>query len=349
MNSVFAAAHRRYLLPGLIAVGLMFAPTLAHAQKSTVASALPRGSDGHPDLQGVWTNASLTTLERPARYASTTLTPEEVEQARRTDPMYVLQVTDDAATTPKTGLLNGKDLRSGDGYNTFWIDPGTQFGVVRGKARTAWITDPADGRIPYNPAGRALAAANEAKMGFSDPEARPLADQCLATTGRTGPPMVGGLYNNHYQIVATQTHVVIYTEMISHARIVPLGVEHMRNGERPLFGDSIGRWEGDTLVIETTHFHLRRAWQALPAYLSENAKVTERLTRVSPTEILYAFTVEDPVFYARAWSGEETWRLVPDQVYEYACHEGNYAMTGILQGARVREKLGLPLEQGTEE
>lgn len=308
----------------------------------------PLANDGRPDLQGVWTNASITTLERSDRYQSTVLSPEEVEAATADHPQVVRQATDDNQKL-SDGLLDGSDLARGRGYNAFWIDPGTRFGVVKGETRTAWIIDPPDGRIPYHEAGRKLAAEANARLGYSDPESRPLNDRCLATGGRTGPPMVNGLYNNHYQIVQTPGHVVIHTEMISHARVIPLRDRHTTPETQPLFGDSIARWEGDALVIETTNFNPYHSWQDHPAYLSADAKVTERFSRVSDNELLYEFTVDDPVYYAQPWRGEETWLRDDERVYEFACHEGNYAMEGILMGARVREKLGEELEEANEE
>jgi hypothetical protein len=248
-------------------------------------------------------------------------------------------------------LLTGRDLLAGRGYNAFWIDPGTRFGVVKGETRTAWITDPPDGKIPFSEAGRKLAHENEARLGYSDPEYRPLPDRCLATGGRTGPPMINGLYNNHYQIVQTPTHVLIHTEMISHARVIPLRRDHQKAAPalQPLFGDSIAWWEGDKLVIESTNFSPYHKWQDHPAYLSEKAKVTEKFSRVSTSELLYEFTVDDPVFYSKPWKGEITYWNDGERIYEYACHEGNYAMTGILAGARVREAKGLPLDQANDE
>lgn len=309
----------------------------------------PRTPDGRPDLQGTWTNASITTLERADRYKSTVLTSDEVEQATRDHPQLVRMRTEDIANTPATGLLTGRDLLMGRGYNAFWIDPGTHFGVVRGVVRTAWITDPPDGKIPYSDAGRKLARAGDERLGYSDPESRPLPDRCLATGGRTGPPMINGLYNNHYQIVQTPGHVMIHTEMISHARIVPIGGAHQPAAIAPLFGDPVGRWEGDALVIETTSFNDYHSWQDHPAYLSAGAKVTERFTRVADDQLLYAFTVDDPTYYATPWSGEISFWNDGEAIYEFACHEGNHAMEGILRGARHREKLGLPLDQANEE
>lgn len=338
---------------GWLRLGACLGSALTAASVFAVASAQsyspPKAADGHPDLQGVWTNASITTLERADRYKSTVLKPEEVEKATNEHPQIVRLVTEDSANTPRTGLLTGRDLLMGRGYNAFWIDPGTRFGVVKGETRTAWIVDPPSGKIPYHEAGRKLAHAGEERLGYSDPESRPLPDRCLATGGRTGPPMINGLYNNHYQIVQTPDYVLIHTEMISHARVIPLDGKHKPAALHPLFGDSIGRWDGGTLVIETTNFSPYHKWQDHPAYLSETAKVIERFTRVSGKELLYEFTVDDPTFYSQPWKGEITYWADGERIYEYACHEGNYAMDGILKGARVREAKGLPLEQALEE
>lgn len=319
---------------------------IAAAQSSSDQPSL--AIDGHPDLQGVWTNASITTLERNPRYASTVLSAQEVEAATADHPQVVRQATDDNQKL-SDGLLDGSDLARGRGYNAFWIDPGMRFGVVKGETRTAWIVDPPDGRIPYSEAGRKLKAAGDARLGYSDPESRPLNDRCLATGGRTGPPMVNGLYNNHYQIVQTPTHVMIHTEMISHARVIPLRAEHTAPETQPLFGDSIAHWDGETLVIETTNFSDYHSWQDHPAYLSADAVVTERFSRVAEDELLYEFTVTDPDFYSQPWRGEVTWRRDPERIYEFACHEGNYALEGILMGARVQEKRGEALEVANEE
>ena len=324
---------------------VMFAVMPAMAQTVYVP---PRASDGHPDLQGVWSTDSITTLERADRYKTLVIPAEQVEALTKAHPQVVRQATDDNQKT-SDGLLNGKDLAQGRGYNAFWIDPGTRFGVVKGETRTSWIIDPPNGKIPWSAAGKKLAAEGREKLGYSDPEARPLADRCLATGGRTGPPMINGLYNNHYQVVQTAGAVMIMSEMITWARIVRMDQTHNPGAIHPLFGDAVGHWEGDTLVVETTGFAPVRAMQGVPANLSENAKVTERFTRVSDKELLYEFTVDDPVFYTQPWKGETTWRSEGEALYEYACHEGNYAMEGILKGARVREAKGLPLEQANEE
>ena len=327
-----------------VAAAVMFAAMPAVAQ----VYAPPKAADGHPDLQGVWSTDSITTLERADRYKTLVIPADQVEAMTKAHPQVVRQATDDNQKT-SDGLLNGKDLAQGRGYNAFWIDPGTRFGVVKGETRTSWIIDPPSGKIPWSAAGKKLAAEGREKLGYSDPEARPLADRCLATGGRTGPPMTNGLYNNHYQIVQTTGAVMIMSEMITWARIVRMDQTHNPGAIHPLFGDAVGHWDGGTLVVETTGFAPARATQGVPANLSETAKVTERFTRVSATELLYEFTVDDPVFYTQPWKGESTWRSEGEAVYEYACHEGNYAMEGILKGARVREAKGLPLEQANEE
>jgi hypothetical protein len=336
----FAVIGRRGVSRAACAAAVLVLSGAAWAQQS----------GRHPDLEGVWTNASITTLERPERYASPVLKPDAVAAATQAHPQNVRQQTDDnQKLADGVAALDGKDLAQGRGYNAFWIDPGTQFGVVKGETRTAWIFDPPDGRIPYSADGRKLAKAGEARLGYGGPEVRPLADRCLATGGRTGPPMVNGLYNNHYQIVVTPTHVMILSEMIEHARIIPLSDHHGPDILRPLFGDSIAHWDGDQLVIETTNFNDYHRWQDHPAYLSAHAVVIERFSRSGADTLLYEFTVDDPVFYSRAWSGAETWRSDGARIYEYACHEGNYAMTGILQGARVQEAKGEALEAANKE
>jgi hypothetical protein len=295
----------------------------------------PRSLEGKPDLQGVWSNASITTLQRAARYPKLQLDPVEVAAATAAHPQVVRQLTDD--DQDENTVRDGKDLRSGRGYNAFWIDPGIRFGYVKGSHRTSWIIDPADGQIPYTAAGRAhLAALAQRHERYDGPETRPLAERCLSTGARVGPPMINGLYNNNYEIVQTADHVVIRTEMVSHARIVRLRGGHVPKPLGQLFGDSIGRWEGNTLVVETTRFGELQAETTVN--LGPQGKVTERFTRVAAGELLYEFTVEDPVFYRQPWRGELTFNASQDRVFEYACHEGNYALTGILAGARQAER-----------
>jgi hypothetical protein len=303
----------------------------------------PRTADGHPDLQGFWTNSSVTDLERPAHIAKLVLTSEEAAAIVERDELVERVKKDAVPANPQTGLLDGSDLLAGRGYNAFWIDPGLQLGRVKGEYRSSWIVDPQNGRIPYSDVGRAHAAAmRKREQSFDGPEVRPLGDRCLATTGRVGPPMVNGLYNNHYEIIQTSTHVVILSEMVQHARVIRIGGKHVPDAINPMFGDAIGRWDGDTLVVENTNFHQMHHEHAHPAFLSANAKVVERFTRYSKDQIFYEYTVTDPTLYTQPWRGESSLNATPERLFEYACHEGNYAMHGILMGGREQEKRATP-------
>jgi hypothetical protein len=327
---------RIVLAAGVLALAAAIAlPAQAQGWKA------PRNSFGQPDLTGTWNSGSLTNLERSAQYRDLIIPDEQAEQIAR--QRYAANQRAHAPTDQSTGAPT--DRNSNAGYNRFWLDPGSTLGKVKGTYRSSWIVDPPDGRIPFSAQGRKLAAENEARLGYSDPESRPLPDRCIASVGRNGPPMMNGLYNNNFQIAQSPTHLVIHAEMMSNARIVALTDRRQPAAIAPLFGDSIGRWEGDTLVVETTHFNDYHRWQDHPAYLSANAKVTERFTRVAEDELLYEFTVEDPTYYSQPWKGEMTWRRNIEVSYEYACHEGNYAMEGILAGARVMEAQGRPLDQ----
>jgi hypothetical protein len=316
---------------------------LAGAQQA--AWTPPRNSFGQPDIGGTWSNASLTNLERSAQYKELVIPDAQAEQVAR--QRYAANQRAQAPTDQSTGAPT--DRNTDAGYNRFWVDPGSTLGKVKGTYRSSWIIDPPDGKIPFSAEGKKLAAAGEARLSYSDPEARPLPDRCMASIGRNGPPMMNGLYNNHYVITQSPTAVAIHAEMMSNVRIVELTGKHQPAAIRPLFGDAIGRWDGDTLVIETTNFNDYHRWQDHPAFLSANAKVTERFTRVSQDELLYEFTVEDPTFYSQPWKGEMTWSIDGEKSYEYACHEGNYAMAGILAGARVFESHGRKLDQANVE
>jgi hypothetical protein len=305
----------------------------------------PHNSFGQPDLVGTWNTGSLTNLERSAQFKDLVVPDAQAEQIA--SQRYAATQRAQARTDQSTGAPT--DRNSNAGYNRFWLDPGSTLGKVKGTYRSSWIIDPPDGKIPFSPQGRKLAAEGEARLGYSDPESRPLPDRCIASVGRNGPPMMNGLYNNHFQIAQSPTHVLIHAEMMSNARIIALTDKHQPAAVAPLFGDAIGRWDGDTLVVETTNFNDYHRWQDHPAYLSANAKVTERFTRVAEDELLYEFTVEDPNFYSQPWKGEMSWRKDGETSYEYACHEGNYALQGILAGARVFDAQGRPQVQGAGE
>jgi len=236
------------------------------------------------------------------------------------------------------------------GYNGFWLDPGLSVIRIDGVARSAIIIDPPNGRLaPLTAAGRQrladLAVQAKAFGEFDHPEVRPLADRCLLSFGsNAGPPMLPNyFYNNNYTIVQTKDHVMIMSEMVHDVRIIRLGVtEHLPAHVRPWLGDSIGRWEGDTLVVETTNIHPLQLAQTsiLWAYrgASEHLKVTERFTRTGPDTLLYRFTMEDPSTFTAPVTGELPFNRLGEMIYEYACHEGNYALSNILSGERARER-----------
>jgi len=302
----------------------------------------PRLPDGTPNLQGIWTSATLTTLERPAGTDSLVLTAEE---ARTREALNDASVdlgnapTDPDAGAPQAGGNVGA-------YNQAWLDPGNRIAVVNGEYHSSLIVDPPNGRIPYSAEGRARLAALARRSQTRDgPEPRQLGDRCIVGYGSAGgPPMLPVLYNNNYQIVQSPGHVLILVEMNHDARIVRIDGEHLPDHVRPWLGDSIGWWEGDTLVVETTNFHPDQEFR--PAilhtlYLPFDAKVTERFTRVADDVILYEFEVEHPTHYTQSWRAQIPLNAAAGPIFEYACHEGNYALPSILAGARAEERAAL--------
>jgi hypothetical protein len=236
-------------------------------------------------------------------------------------------------------LTAGEDV---GGYNSFWMDPGKRLAVVRGEIRSSMIIDPADGKLPYSLRGWGKLLRRFWQLRKTDdPETRLLGERCLVGFGSTGgPPMLPVLYNNHYQIVQTPGFVTILVEMNHDARIIRLDAERLPSAIRPWLGDSIGRFEGDTLVVETTHFHPQQSFRASlrhRVYIGTDATVVERFTRASENEILYEFSVDDPGTYTQVWKGETTLRAAEGRIYEYACHEGNYSLANILAGEREED------------
>jgi hypothetical protein len=317
------------------------APALAASAAGKTWKA-PRTADGQPDLQGVWTSATITPLERPAEFGDRkAMTAEEAAKLEGSEAAY-----NEERNRP-TDLAKGEfaTCRSGTGatcgYNNFWLDRGTLVASIGGEKRTSLIVDPANGRVPpLIPERRKFMAERGRTMraNFDGPEARPLGERCLLAFGSSsGPPMLPVLYNNHYQIVQNRDSVVILVEMVHDARIVRLGGEHLPATVRKWMGDSVGRWEGDTLVVETSNF---TNWESFRGATS-NLKVVERFTRDSADTIRYAFTVEDPAAFSQPWTAEIPLNRTNDAIYEYACHEGNYALPGILAGAREDEKKGV--------
>lgn len=307
----------------------------------------PRTESGKPDLQGYWTNASITTMQRSRELADFGLTIPFDEVARLTNNNHqnVRQATDDNQVQGE--LPDGTDLARGRGYNAFWVDPGTQFGNVRGEYRSSWITFPDDGRIPYSEQGnQQRRAAYEKFSGYGGPEGAPLAERCLIGFGSTsGPPMNSVLYNNMYQIVQTEDYVMILVEMVHDARVIPINGDHRPKAIEQWMGDSIGWWDGDTLVVETVNLHPQQKARMM-ASLSDQGRIIEKFTRYSDQQIFYEFEVIDPVFYTESWGGEISFNSTDTKLYEYACHEGNYGLQGILGGYR-RQEMDAEAEAGS--
>ena len=337
------------------------APPEVHAQGATSTTAptrsryvAPRTPDGHPDLQGNWTNATLTPLERPTGLprALTKAQAAALEKIRSDTVEVLAKPSDPNRSAPPVGG-DGSTGAAGNvgGYNYVWIDAGDHVAFVNGELRSSFIVDPANGRLPpLTPAARAWAQQRGARgrqFGqYDNPENRPLAERCLMSFGsNAGPPMLpNGFYNNNYTIVQTKNHVMIMTEMVHDVRIIKLGKPTPRSAAvRPWMGESWGRWDADTLVVETTGFYplqelsqsvgLGGAWGA-----NDSLRVVERFTRTRDNVILYRFTVHDPLNFSAPWSGELSMIAMDEQIYEYACHEGNYAMSNVLSGARAMER-----------
>jgi hypothetical protein len=326
-----------------IAAALLGSPALAQQRYQP-----PRTEHGHPDLQGIWTNATITPLLRAEQYAErrahTVAEARMLEQGiaeynqaanRPSDPNDTVQDLE-----RKGCELRGFANNANCAYNQFWADSGTALIEINGEKRTSIIIDPANGRLPeLVPSAAARAAERRdllAALGSTaGPEARPLGERCLMSFGSSaGPPMLPLLYNNNYQIVQNRDTVLILVEMVHDARVIRIGGKHQPSRIRKWMGDSIGRYEGDSLVVETTNFHEQQSWQGT----SEQRKVTERFTRIAANRILYRFTVEDPSTFVRPVSGEVVMSASQGSIYEYACHEGNYALRGVLAGAREEER-----------
>jgi len=320
---------------------------VAKANTTSIKKAwtVPRTSDGQPDLQGVWANNNATPLERPAVLAGrTTLTDEEVAALKKRagelfngdgdaafgDEIFrsVLEGVKAGQSAPYRKAPDyGSDFETGD-YNSFWL-------VQRDwDNRTSLIIDPPDGRLPpMTPQGqkRRDDTADARKRLAQGPEDRSLGERCITF----GTPSLRAGYNSYYQIVQTPAYVIILMEMAHDARIIPLDRRpHLASTVGQWMGDSRGHWEGDTLVVDTTNF----APQGFQAASSAKLHVVERFTRTGPDNIKYEFTVDDPDTWTKPWSVMIPLRHSPDKLFEYACHEGNTGLEGILAGAREEER-----------
>jgi hypothetical protein len=230
-----------------------------------------------------------------------------------------------------------------DVANSDFLEMDLNLAKVRGQTRSSWVVEPSDGKIPLTDEARALGLARFNNRPFGNPEDRPTEERCLTAIGNPeGPPMMNTGFNGHYQFVQTNDHVAIHIEMNHDVRVIRL-TDHKRPHASitPWMGDSIGWWEGDTLVVETTNVHPKGAsfgsMMGLYAY-KPTSIVRERFTRVGKDEIVYEFSVEDPTLYAKPWKAEMSFRPAPGPIYEYACHEGNYSLENILAGARAQER-----------
>jgi hypothetical protein len=373
--STSSSGHRSLTLAAAVALalGLSAVPfTPAGAQTPAKASAkpwvAPRTSDGAPDFQGNWTNATQTPFERMGKQGPTLTDAQAAALEKRAQDVQEFRdrPTEPGETATKTNGTYELASVPGEptfveriaqaaggavgGYNGFWLDPGNRVVRVDGVARSSILIDPPDGHVPpLTEAGKqrmAERAAMSKKFGeFDGPEMRSLSDRCLTSFGSNlGPPMLANyFYNNNYSIVQTKDHVMIMTEMVHDARIIRLGAtKHLPSQVRPWFGDSIGHWEGDTLVVETTNINPLQMSQmsGFGPYrgASDKIKVTERFTRTGPDVLNYKFTVEDPENLTAPYSGELPFNRMDEPIYEYACAEGNYALPGMLAGAREQEK-----------
>ncbi len=335
-------SHRCLALIGALAVVIAVASLapvpVAGQGRSSVANTTaaaqtwtpPRTPDGQPDLQGIWTNATITPLERPRELAGKQFFTEQ-EAAE-----YEKQVLQHNNADRRDNRETDADVALA--YNDSWYDRGTKVVPTR---RTSLIVDPPDGKIPtLTPEGQKRADAvfcqtgqhsHCRERGFESWEDRNLWERCITR----GLPIVPGPYNNNYQILQNSEYVVILSEMIHDARIIPLdGRSHVDKDIRQWTGDSRGRWEGNTLVVDTTNFTDKTNFRGSGASLH----LVERFTRANDTTLLYEFTVDDPTTFTRPWTALVPMSKSEGEIYEYACHEGNYGMTNLLSGARAEEK-----------
>jgi hypothetical protein len=325
-----ALAAVPFLQHKLLAQGRGAAPA-APAARTAKPYTPPRNEHGRPDIQGVWSFAVITPFQRDEKLGDrTVLTDQEAVEIEKQN-----------AARSEIADLATRKRGAGDvglAYNDFWYDRGTR---VAGSLQSSIVVDPPNGRVPpVNNEGIArrdtrAAARKASERGPSDgPEDRGLAERCIIGFN-AGPPFTPSAYNNNIQIVQTRDYVVIVNEMVHDARIVPTdGRPHQPANIKPWMGDSRGRWEGDTLVVETTNFNEKNIYRGA----SENLKLVEKFTRNSQGILTYEFTLNDRATWDVPWTGRIPLERINEPIYEYACHEGNYGMDGILKGTRAEEK-----------
>jgi hypothetical protein len=320
------------LLAAALALAALITPSRAATPaKDSKSWTPPRTPDGHPDLQGYWTNGTYIPLERPKELG---------------DKEFYTEA--EALAFEKKKVAEEHSQAADDIHYDNVIWQGDKWAKGAANLRTSIVFDPPDGHLPplsaegEKRAAELKAAARDREASVSA-ESRSLGERCV-TWGADGPPMLGSTYNANYQILQAGDSVVILTEMIHSARTILMdGRPHVAANIHELGGDSRGRWEGDTLVVDTTNFNDETNFRGPPAtarqdiFSSSQLHVTERFTRVSDDTIVYRFTVEDPGTWTRPWSGETLMRKAKGPIFEYACHEGNYGLTDILEGARRAE------------
>jgi hypothetical protein len=277
-------------------------------------------------LEGLWTNVTVTPIERPAVFDGPTTTEAKAEAYEASNPQ----------------AFKTADIDTIGGRQSEWWEYGGPMIRVGGQIHTAMVVEPADGRLPYSVAGRALMEKKlrSRTTGFDNPEDRPSTERCLmGGSSSSSVPMMPHWDNSTYQIVQTPDYVAIRMESGRDPRIIRLNAAaHLPPAIRPWGGDSIGHWEGRSLVVETTNLNPGEAFKSpQPLYISKDAKVTERFTRISAGEIVYDFTVDDPATYSRPWRAQLVFHTAKGPLFEFACHEGNYSLPGILAGARHDE------------
>ncbi len=353
MNPAFKSLSFASLMAAL-AVSITAYSTLSLAASAKYEP--PRNSLGQPDIQGVWDFRTLTPLERPVALGNKAVFTAEEAQAFKNKAVETLDVDrlrEDASTDAATDIEGA--------YNNFWFDYGTAMSEDR---RTSLIVDPANGRLPSltpqavaqlkNAHHRVHPVRDILSIGLTDfrpagPETTGLSERCLVSFN-AGPPLNPSAYNNNIRIVQTPEHVVLFTEMIHDARIV-----HMADGPQlpaeltKWTGASHGRWEGNTLVVETTNLTDKTPTYQMPIDLNDpsrngvvgvgkNMKLTEKFTPISKSVLLYEYTIDDPATFTKPFTVAITMRATEDQIFEYACHEGNHGLAGMLKGARQAEK-----------
>jgi hypothetical protein len=321
MGAIFMGRlDRRAFLQTATAASILPVTSYAHS-----AYRAPRTSFGTPSFEGIWTNASFTRLERPKAFNHLVISEYE---ARKAEAIYRSHGNFDAKNFDPLGQKDSENWQTGDGLAR-----------VRGEIRTSWIVDPADGRLPFTPdaINRFHFDDPDWKPGFDNPEERPVTERCVASEGGY-PPQLNSPDGNFMQVVQTADHVAILIEKYHDVHIIRTGKAHHAPAEvRSWMGDAVGRWEGETLVVENTNFCVSGLSRYGRLKLSTSAVVIERFTRISPVELIYQFSVSDPALYTQTWHAEMPFFADKGPIYEYTCHEGNSSLKNEFLGERLRE------------